>query len=268
MRNVLTFVIPVRHPENMKDPIQSREVLTHTIRSISSQESDGWRAVIVANRGTDLPQLPPKFEACFVDFPPNSVHDRSDATEEEWCDAIRIDKGRRMLSGMLYAADTEYFMLVDDDDLISRRLTGYVTENLRKNGWYFQNGYLWETGGKLLYLYSDFSKLCGTSHIVRRDLYDLPESIDNASDDYIRKMLGSHIFIADRLRSSGVPLDPLPFPGAIYRIGQAGSWSRCPGLLRMVLWKRRIIFNPIRLMAAVRRFRLLTPRLAREFLGL
>ncbi|MGD0903295.1 MAG: hypothetical protein ABR924_10185 [Terracidiphilus sp.] len=267
MKDVLTFIIPVRHPENTWDTIQAKEFLTQTIRSISSQESDGWRAVIVANRGTDLPKLPPKFEVCFVDYPPNPLYGQGTASREEWYEAIRIDKGRRLLSGMLSAAETSYFMSVDDDDFVSRRLTGHVTQNLGRNGWYFRSGYLWETGGRLLYLYNSFSSFCGTSHIIRRDLYKLPDCAQSASQDYIRKMLGSHLFIADRLRSSGAPLDPLPFPGAVYRIGGAGSASRSPGLMRKVFGNRGFVKSPIKVAGAIRRFRLLTEGFREEFFG-
>lgn len=65
-----------------------------------------------------------------------------------------------------------------------------------------------------MYLHPDFSRFCGTSHIVRADLYAVPERFEEASESFVKRMLGSHVFIEEHLRASGSPLAPLPFPGA------------------------------------------------------
>ena len=44
-------------------------------------------------------------------------------------------------------------------------------------------------------------------------------------DKKVKDMLGSHRRIRDILKSKGVPLQPLPFRGAVYRVGNAGSHS-------------------------------------------
>ncbi len=41
----------------------------------------------------------------------------------------------------------------------------------------------------------------------------------------MKRWLGSHRFIADDLDAQGIPLQPLPFPGAIYRIANPQSAS-------------------------------------------
>lgn len=52
---MLTFVVPVRHPENARDWGRVKLTLTQTAASIASRDSDQWRAVVVANTGSDLP---------------------------------------------------------------------------------------------------------------------------------------------------------------------------------------------------------------------
>jgi hypothetical protein len=51
---VLTFIMPLRHPENSPD----------------------WRAIIVANEGAGLPALPDNFETRQVRLPPNPMFEQ------------------------------------------------------------------------------------------------------------------------------------------------------------------------------------------------
>jgi hypothetical protein len=55
---MLTFVVPVRHPESAKEWGRLKANLAQTVRSIAAQDVGGWKAVIAANAGLDLPALP------------------------------------------------------------------------------------------------------------------------------------------------------------------------------------------------------------------
>jgi hypothetical protein len=264
---VLTFVIPLRHPQNSTDWPALKRRLTETIRSIAGQDDVRWRAIIVANKGSDLPVLPGNFDVKEVDFPPNPMFEQGDNDLEAFRDACRLDKGRRVLAGILEADKTGYVMVVDDDDFVSCRLTSFVAGYPGENGWYMQNGYLWGDGGKLIYQYADFSKFCGTSHIIRAALYELPASIEAADPGYVREMFGSHIFIREHLAARGQPLEPLPFVGAVYRIGHAGAHSKSPGLIKQVFFKRELLQNPLQLLGRFPRLRLLGTAMRREFWG-
>ncbi len=264
---MLSFVIPVRHPDNASDWERLKQNLRQTVRSISQQDSDQWKAVIVANHGADIPDLPPRFEVARVDFPPNRLHEQGAADKEEFYEAFRGDKGRRVLAGMLHARGAGHLMIVDDDDFVSRRLASFVAANRAANGWYFRTGYVWGDDGALLYRHSDFSHLCGTSHIVRADLFGLPASLEAAEETYIRKMLGSHISIRDHLASAGAPLAPLPFVGAVYRTGHAQAHSRSRGVLREFLLRKSVLARPWTLAGRLARMQLKTPAIEREFFG-
>lgn len=264
---MLTFVIPVRHPDNARDWNELKSYLGVTLASISNQAESGWRAVVVANRGSDLPALPPGVQVAWVDFPPNPLHEQGAQDRTAFQDAVRLDKGRRILAGMLAAGATEYFMLVDDDDLISSNLTGFVRQQRGANGWFVCHGYVWTPGNKLLYRHPDFSRLCGTSHIIRADLFAMPASMAEADDTYIKNMLGSHVFITKYLTEQGTPLVALPFAGAIYRTGHSGSHSRSKDILSTYLLHRWLLKRPIELARRVCRLRLLGGALQREFFG-
>lgn len=263
----LTFLIPVRHPANSRDWVRSKANLAETVRSISAQTNPDWRGLIIANEGSDLPALPERFDVEWVRFPPNSKHDQGNQSREEFLDAVRLDKGSRVLKGMLRARSSRYFMLVDDDDFISSRIVQFVSEHPNANGWMIDRGYFWDDGSALLQQLDNFNRVCGTSHIIRSDLYGLPDGFEEAAVDYIKTMLGSHYRLADSMAEQGAPLAALPFRGAIYRVGQSGSHSLTPSILKMFFLNTQSIRNPLQFARDLRRLRLLNGAVKREFFG-
>ena len=267
MSIALTFIIPVRHQDNAKDWSRLKANLSQTLASISNQAADSWKAIVVANEGADLPTLPKKVEALRVNFPPNTLHEKGTATQEEFYEAFRFDKGRRVLAAMLAAEKTSHFMIVDDDDLVSRQLAGFVERNPSSNGWVVKQGYIWTDQGSALFAHSDLNGLCGSTLIVRSRLYDLPATASGWSDERIRKMLGSHRQIAEHLSQAGTPLERLPFRGAIYRIGHAGNHSGKGGIADEFFWNRRYIRRPWVLGNNLLKLRPITSEIRQEFFG-
>jgi hypothetical protein len=267
MRNILTFIVPVRHQDNAPNWQNVKRHLSDTILSISQQQGDGWKAIIVANQGAELPDIPQGFEVKRVDFPPNKLYTQGTAEQEEFYDACRFDKGRRILAGMLHAGEMGHVMVVDDDDFISRRLTSFVRENPQANGWYIRDGYIWSDGGRLLYRSSDFFQMCGTSHIVRADLYRIPPTMEAADGTYIRRLLGSHRFLCEHLDASGTPLTPLPFIGAVYRTGHADSYIGSRTILKEYFLRKGLLKAPTEIARRALRLKLKDRRIEQEFFG-
>lgn len=268
MKTILTFVIPVRHPENATDWSALKHKLSQTIKSIAAQDAPGWRAVIVANTGSDMPQnLPQNVHIKYVDFPPNQIFERGENDVSVFHDAVRLDKGRRVLSGMDAFRDTDYFMVVDDDDFINAGLTSYVQAHAGENGWYISEGYIWTDGGKWLYKYDDFDHFCGTCLIVRSDLYRLPDNIEDCNEDYIKKFLGSHTFLRPHMESQMSPLKKLPFTGAVYRIGYSGSHSKSQNIFRHFFLKKYVFTRPWLLLKRVFLLRPLGDDMKKTFWG-
>ena len=259
----VTFVIPVRHHANTPNWEILLDRLRQTAASIAGQSSACWRCVVVASTGSRIPQLPDRFELVRVDLPANAEY--ASADKQIFYDAVQLDKGRRVLAGMLAAGRSQHFMIVDDDDFVHRDLARFVLENAGETGWAIRSGYVWTEGGRLLFLHPRFSTVCGTCHIIRSDLYGLPENAEAADENYIRTMLGGHRKIEKLLAERGTPLAPLPFPGAVYRTGHSGSHSRSKGVLRGFVLKRRALTPPRAMFRTFRRLRLLTPKLASEF---
>ncbi|MBA6348685.1 glycosyltransferase family A protein [Colwellia sp. BRX8-9] len=267
MKQKLTFIIPIRHHESAPNWQNTIRNLEATIASINAQTENSWRCIIVANVGSELPKLPAKFEVCRVDLPPNKHHLQGDACKEDFWEAVRLDKGSRILLGLLYAQTLDYFMVVDDDDFIHRDLVKFVSCNSKENGWYFYDGYVWGDGGKFLLKHSKFYLYCGTSHIIKAKLIKLPSSLENADMNYIKDMFGSHIKIKKALDENGTPLLKLPFNGAIYRIGHSDAHSKSSGLFEHFFYKKALLKQPKELLRRFLSLRLINNNIRSKFFG-
>jgi hypothetical protein len=265
--SLVTFIIPVRHQDNARDWARLKANLAQTIASIANQTRDDWRGIIVANEGADLPDLPERFSVVRVNFPPNNLHEIDQADREAVLSAFRADKGRRVLKGMLAARDSRFFMIVDDDDFVSAHIVEYAAHHPDAHGWTIDKGYIWDDGGGLLLGYDEFNHLCGTSLIVRADLYGLPQCFEAASLDWVKSMLGSHVRIADILSDRGTPLASLPFRGAVYRVAHAGSHSKAPSLVVKYFLSWEALKRPRRLLRHLGRLRRVDGWARREFFG-
>jgi len=176
----------------------------------------------------------PKIRYIEVDLPPPSPL-RSPCIE---IDAVRFDKGCKYTIGLLHARklNPTHVMFFDCDDFISDRIAGFVRQNPDANGWFVKDGYRYNALSRKCYLMNgNFHQICGTSHIIKSSLYDIPADLPLNADqerilnslgkEYLYKIMGSHRFIADHLRQKGTPLRPLPFPGAIYHVAHGDNWS-------------------------------------------
>jgi hypothetical protein len=263
----LTFIIPVRHPENSPDWTLQIKNLKETVASIANQDSPLWRCIIVANRTAEIPAMPSGVDVERVDFPPNPHHEKAGVSLEVFYDAVRLDKGRRLLAGLIRAKNSRFVMIVDDDDFVSRRLTSFVAANQASNGWVLRDGLVWGDGGKWTYRHDAFSDLCGTSRIVRTEIYKAPATVAEASEEYIKRTLGSHRYIDSQLAAAGTPLAALPFPGAVYRIGHASAHSKSRTILNSLVFNRQALRWPHRVPGKLARLRLLSPAVRQEFFG-
>ncbi|MCE4557823.1 hypothetical protein [Pelomonas cellulosilytica] len=240
-----------------------KKYLGQTLASIAAQTVSGWECIVVANRGADLPDLPKGCRAEFVDLPLPALPDRTTMLDEYY-DGVRADKGQRIYAGVRAVASDSHVMVVDFDDFVSCRLAEFVVQNRTNAGWNIEDGYLW-SGGGWCYLQSRFHEMCGTSHIIRRDLLGVFEQDGKVDMDGIKRRLGSHIFIHRDLAIAGHPLSALPFPGAIYRIGNAQSTSGNGALFRVATPPRQFFTHPFRASQYLLRYRRVGVDLRNEF---
>jgi len=88
-----------------------------------------------------------------------------------------------------------------------------------------------------------------------------------ADPERVRKIFGSHVFVREYLAQQGTPLLPLPFAGAVYRVGHAGAHSKSAGLLKQVFLNRELLKNPLKIVRRFARLRLLDTTVRHQFWG-
>lgn len=89
-----------------------------------------------------------------------------------------------------------------------------------------------------------------------------------ADETYLRRVMGSHIFIRDDLAAAGTPLAPLPFCGAVYRTGHNESWSHSRGMWRQYFPPKGLLRDPVELARRLRRLRLKGRAMEAAYFGL
>ncbi|KHD25911.1 hypothetical protein NM09_03935 [Vibrio caribbeanicus] len=245
MKKAVSFIIPIKHHENASNWSEAMEHLKSTLDSILSQTSSNWNCTIVVNAESEIPKLDERIKVCRVDYGPNDSYSQGEHSIEEFRDAVKLDKGRRVLSGLNQSEDSHFVMIVDDDDFLHFRLVEFLEKDTTSNGWYIKNGYVWESGGKLLFKTNSFNELCGTSLVMRRDFLDIVVEEDLCVD-YIKSIYGSHKYQIEHFENLGLPLKPIPFFAAVYRVGHSNSHSAKKGkLLRYMLINKSLFLEPV-----------------------
>lgn len=155
-------------------------------------------------------------------------------------------------------------MVVDYDDWVSARLAAWVQRHLGDPGWYFRKGYVHD-GSQYMLLHRDFSELCGTSHIVRKDLLDISGNWAATSKTVIKRNLGSHIFLRHDLSKTRNALAELPFPGAVYRVDYGDSNSSSESVLQTYVPKWKLRKRPLEFVSNAMGLRIMTRKIRSEF---
>ncbi|WP_157872043.1 glycosyltransferase family A protein [Gloeothece verrucosa] len=209
------------------------------MKSVCNQIDDRFRVLVVCNEKPAVTFQHSNIEYLEVELPPPS----SLQTASIGMPALRIDRGCKYLLGLQHAKSypCSHIMFFDADDYISNRLVGFVANNSQENGWFFNQGYLYDRQKDSLGLLKEFYLYCGTSHIIRSDLYQIPETLPNKPSQkeilteideyYLLYILGSHRWLKKHFAEQGNDLNPLPFPGAIYHVGHGENLYARSGML-------------------------------------
>ncbi|HEY3303288.1 MAG TPA: glycosyltransferase family A protein [Candidatus Binatia bacterium] len=207
---MLVFVIPLKSRRVSRSWDYVSLLFERCLKSVCNQTSPAFRVIVVCHEMPLIEFSHPSVTYEGVDFPvPDSNHHPS----------LNQDKYRKRARGFLLARQFEpsHVMQVDADDCVSNRLAEFVVGNPQAHGWFFDSGYFYRDGARRIYLKKHgFHHWCGTSHIIRRDLLNLPEKED-IDDSDLPSLSPS------RARKS---LLPLPFPGAVYVDTKHGEGNR------------------------------------------
>jgi hypothetical protein len=232
---IVAFITTIRHPLNSTDYPSVQRLAHESVTSWLRQTDSRFVIIVVSNEPVPLP-TDSRVHPLLVSFPPPS----SRRTPRTGLEAVLRDKGTKNAIGLTRARElgAEYVMFVDADDFIAREITAFVAAHRGAAGWTVTDGWRVQLERRALRRHrGDFHLQCGSSHIVRADL--LPptshgitasqEQLYAEQGELLERRLGSHMHLHDDL-----PLVPLPFSGALYRVGTSqshsgnalGGWSR------------------------------------------
>jgi hypothetical protein len=130
-----------------------------------------------------------------------------------------FDRERKVLRGLERAKKlgASHVTIVDADDCISKYLAEFVSNNTEKNGWLIRKGYWYNDGSKYIKIMrKGFERYCGTSTIIKTDLYDLPEGLTEEELTWHIYRNYRHREIQNTLEKRGKVLETLPLIGAVY----------------------------------------------------
>jgi hypothetical protein len=171
-----------------------------------------------------------------LDLPPNTAVERA-ATREAAYEAVRLDKGSRIRAAVTDLSPEDLIMVVDEDDLVSRRLVAFVQDRRMRSqspqAWVIDKGYAWQDGSASAQLVDQFHRLCGTCLIVpagRYKLFRLGPDASDADHHEATLELGSHRRLVDSDLRAGRRFGRVPFRAAIYRTGHANSTQSLLGI--------------------------------------
>lgn len=224
----MDFIIPVRHPDNMRNRKTAMATLRQTVQSTLRQSKRTGKILIVSNPVDDLAYFESECTIVLVDLPSNPNHDDPRGSKF-FRKAVQRDKGLRLHAGLTHSHAT-YIMPLDDDDFLHSNLAGFVLERPNSNGWFIEKGFHWTSGSKYLFPQNEFHRTCGSCHIVRQDLLKIAISSCDDLEEGITKMLGSHLHLINKCELLGRALSPIPFRAAIKRRGHENAHSQTGGM--------------------------------------
>lgn len=207
---MLVFLIPLKSPKVAKSWELTSKLFERCVKSVCNQTSSDYQVIVICHEKPKIEFNHPHLEYIEVEFKP------PDLTIE----SKRLDREHKILRGLLHNRNSKrscHIMAVDADDCVSKHLAQFVSRNSQANGWFLKKGYFYQENSKFIRIMrKGFDRYCGTSHIIREDLYDLPETLNEEE-------LTKHIFnyyrhrqIQGTLAIKGIKLEPLPFAGAVY----------------------------------------------------
>lgn len=223
---MLVFIVPIKSSQVSTNWEVFSVLVERTMKSICQQTSSNFKVVAVCHEKPKIAFEHPSLEFASVDFDPPTEEvlaaSPSGADKNYRNAAKEADKAKKIMHGIEIAKkhNPDHFMVVDADDCISKDLVKFV-ENQSADipGWYFRKGYIYNEGSNLIFLNNNtFNILCGTCIIIRS------EFVDQLLDE---KPLA--LFHHDLINlKDNKSLIPLPFPGAIYSIGNTENYCSTP----------------------------------------
>lgn len=248
---MLVFVVPIKSAQISTNWEVFSVLVERTMKSISQQTSQNFKIVAVCHEIPVMKFQHPNLEYVQVDFLPPTDENIAAADSADNPDPLNYrngakeaDKAKKIMKGVEYGKkyNPSYYMVVDADDCINKNIVKFVEENPNENaGWYFKKGYIYNEGSNLIFLNRNtFNVLCGTCIIVKAD------QMDNLLEKEPKELFNHDLVNLP----NGNKLLPLPFPGAIYSLGNTENYCSTPEAVKKMnsysIFKKGFFENIVR----------------------
>ena len=219
---MLVFVVPLQSMTVSNSWERVSQLFERCMQSVCQQTSRHFQVIVACHEKPLITFNHSQISYLEVDFP---VPDITSGTADEIINQKRVDRGRKQLKGLVAAQEFNptHTMLLDADDLVSKRLAELVYQNPDANGWFCKQGYRYTPGNRWIYRKSNnFHTMCGSCNILRYDLNKIPENPEYNRGYGYYKFYIDHAKVVKLLAAAGTPLKALPFLGAVY-VTQTGE---------------------------------------------
>ncbi len=200
---MIVFIVPIKSAKLANSWNKVSLLFEKTLQSICGQTCDQFRVIVVCNEKPII-----QFDSPFVEYIQVNLPIPSNKTSEK-----ENDKAKKLMIGAEFGKkfNPSYLMVVDADDFISNKIAAFVSTKSEQTGYFLDRGYIHESGSSsLYYLRKNFGQYCGTSIIIKPNLFDLAFKNGTYYEHKCSTLTAHNIF-----------LEKLPFCGAIY--------NRCHG---------------------------------------
>jgi len=211
---MLCFVMALKSPAASANWSAVERLFEQTLTSVCNQDDPDFRVIVVCNQ---VPRLrsPAHHSVQFLvrDLPVPDLN------------ATMLDKWTKIAHGLVVAANVrpDFVMLMDADDLVSRRLAGFANRNKASNGWILKKGYYWRYGSRWIQWTETFN--CGTNAIVSSRFINFPKEVNSEGIQDCLILKNGHTTIEKVMEEQGTPLEALPFPGAVWVCDHGDNWT-------------------------------------------
>jgi hypothetical protein len=204
---MLVFIVPLRSARVSSSWPHVCKLLERTLRSICNQTSSEFKVFVVCHEKPEIKFWHPSINYIEVEF---EIPSRDFADKER-------DRARKIWVGLqaMQSLQPNYVMFVDSDDCVSKRLVEFVNHHPSGHGWFISQGYEHPDQSNILYFRrKNFQYKSATSYIF--SYVSLRDFIAFDFDKIVTRNFLDHQHSLSIMRSKNYPLDPLPFPGAVY----------------------------------------------------
>lgn len=208
---LISFVVPLRPSVVPSDWATISRLCCQTLNSCLQSGGACVHVILVA---TDMPLgldmiKDDRLEVITV---PSSVSNMTELVTEGM-----EDKWRKVRRGFERVSELSsmFVMIVDADDLVSRKLITHLESDPPRYGFIFKSGYSHLDGSRWI-VRVDNTFNCGTNAVLRSSEINLLNTADSADLKDCIALNSGHTTIEKTMMEIGRPLDVLPFRGSVY----------------------------------------------------